>query len=190
MRVTRPRRWGFPCCGRSPCTYMPTPLPRRDRVGALSLLPHSTAAFPEILPGRLPRFGLSRPAQRSLTFRPACSLNRPRRSVSSEASTDLLPPPPLRLLPAGTTRRRVGIAPTGNRRLCTAHSILTLRAGIGRGHSTSPSRRTAPPLHAQSSVTAHLVHHGSLLPFRRVVSAAATLRVQLDFLSVRLCTGT
>ena len=67
--------------------YMPTPLPRRDRVGALSLLPHSTAAFPEILPGRLPRFGLSRPAQRSLTFRPACSLNRPRRSVSSEAPT-------------------------------------------------------------------------------------------------------
>ena len=143
MRVTRPRRWGFPCCGRSPCTYMPTPLPRRDRVGALSLLPHSTAAFPEILPGRLPRFGLSRPAQRSLTFRPACSLNRPRRSVSSEASTDLLPPPPLRLLPAGTTRRRVGIAPTGNRRLCTAHNIFTLRPRI-QGHGNESCSRRNP----------------------------------------------
>ena len=116
---------------------MPTPLPRRDRVGALSLLPHSTAAFPEILPGRLPRFGLSRPAQRSLTFRPACSLNRPRRSVSSEASTDLLPSPPLRLLPAGTTRRRVGIAPTGNRRLCTAHNIFTLRPAADPGRVSS-----------------------------------------------------
>ena len=41
-------------------------------------------------------------------------------------------PPPLRLLPAGTTRRRVGIAPTGNRRLCTAHNILTLRATAKR----------------------------------------------------------
>ena len=32
---------------------------------------------------------------------------------------------PLRLLPAGATRRRVGIAPTGNRRLVTAHNLLT-----------------------------------------------------------------
>ena len=127
MRVTRPHRRGFPCCGQSSCTYMPTPLPRRDRWVHLSLLPHTTTAFPEKLPGRLSRIGLSRPAQRSLTFRPACSLNRPRRSVPSEASTDLLPPPPLRLLPAGATRRRVGIAPTENRRLCTAHSFLTPR---------------------------------------------------------------
>jgi hypothetical protein len=44
-------------------------------------------------------------------------MNRPRRSVTSKASTDLLPPPPLRLLPAGATRRRVGFAPTENRRL-------------------------------------------------------------------------
>jgi hypothetical protein len=128
LKVTRPHRRGFPCCGRSSCTYMPTPLPRRDRWVHLSLLPHATAAFPEILPGRLSRIGLSRPAQRSLTFRPACSLDRPRRSVPSEASTDSLPPPPLRLLPAGATRRRVGITPTENRRLFTAHSFFTLRA--------------------------------------------------------------
>jgi hypothetical protein len=24
-------RWGFPCCARSPCTSMPSPLPRQDR---------------------------------------------------------------------------------------------------------------------------------------------------------------
>ena len=69
--------------------------------------------------------------QRSLTFRPARSPNRPRRSVSPEASTDSLPPPPLRLLAAGATRCRVGIAPTGNRRLFTMHSILTVRASTG-----------------------------------------------------------
>ena len=132
MRATTSHRWGFPCFGRSSCTYMPTPIPRRDRWVHLSLLPHTTTAFPEIPAGRLSQIGLSRPAQRSLTFRPTCSLNRPRRSVTSEASTDSLPPPPLRLLPAGATRRRVGIAPTENRRLCTAHSILTSLAALSR----------------------------------------------------------
>ena len=141
---------------------MPTPLPRRDRWVHLSLLPQTAAAFPEILPGQLPRFGLSRPAQRSLTFRPACSLNRPRRSVTSKASTDSLPPPPLRLLPAGATRCRVGFAPTGNRRLCTAHNTLTLRARrelaqktpecCDRQHCTSPVRYNSLTLNRGSAI--------------------------------------
>ncbi len=42
----------------------------------LPLLPHTAAAFPGILTGRLPHLYLSRPAQRSLAFRPACSLDR------------------------------------------------------------------------------------------------------------------
>ena len=63
----------------------------------------STTAFPEILAGRLPRVDLLRPAQRSLTFRPAYSLNRPRRSVTPKASTDSLSPRPLRLLSTGAT---------------------------------------------------------------------------------------
>jgi hypothetical protein len=63
----------------------------------------TTAAFPEILPGRLPHLGLSRPAQRSLTLRPAYSLSRQKRPVASKASTISLPPSSLRLLPAGTT---------------------------------------------------------------------------------------
>ena len=108
-------------------THADATLPRRNRWVLLSLLPHATAAFPEILTGRLPHFGLSRPARRSLAFRPACSRNRPRRSLSSEASTASLPPPPLQWLPAGATRRRLGLTPTGKRRLCTAHSILTIR---------------------------------------------------------------
>jgi hypothetical protein len=38
LRVPRPHRWGFPCCVRSPCTGVPSPLPRRNRC-AFSLCP-------------------------------------------------------------------------------------------------------------------------------------------------------
>ena len=93
----------FPCCLPSPLADMPSPLPRRDRVEMMSFNSPTTAAFPEILPGRLPHLGLSRPAQRSLTLRPAYSLSRQMRPVASKASTISLPPSPLRLLPAGTT---------------------------------------------------------------------------------------
>src|SRR6516165_11977686 len=83
---------------------MPSPLPRRDRSRDRFVpLEATTAAFPEILPGRLPHLGLSRPAQRSLTLRPAYSLGRQKRPVASKASTISLPPSSLRLLPAGTT---------------------------------------------------------------------------------------
>jgi hypothetical protein len=82
---------------------MPSPLPRWDRVGGMSFNSTTTAAFPELMPGRLPHYGLSRPAQRSLTLRPAHSLSRQKRPVASEASTISLPPSSLRLLPAGTT---------------------------------------------------------------------------------------
>ena len=63
----------------------------------------TTAAFPEILPGRLPHLGLSRHAQRSRALRPAYSPSRQMRPVASKAPTISLPPSPLRLLPAGTT---------------------------------------------------------------------------------------
>ena len=110
--------------GRTPLAAPLVPAPPRGAVPFLR-----PCASP---PGRLSRIGLSRPrtdrrlVQRSHTFRPACSLNRPRRSVPSETSTDSLPPPPLRLLPAGATHRRVGVAPTE----CAAHSILNIRASL------------------------------------------------------------
>ncbi len=71
--------------------------------GTMSFNSPTTAAFPEILPGRLPHLGLSRPAQRSRTLRPAYSLSGQKRPVASKAPTISLPPSPLRLLPAGTT---------------------------------------------------------------------------------------
>jgi YD repeat-containing protein len=71
--------------------------------------------------GSAPTSPFSRPAQRSLTFRPACSPSRPRRPSAPKASVVSSPPLPLRLLPAGATSCRVGLAPTEDRRLCTAH---------------------------------------------------------------------
>ena len=54
--AARRHRWGLPCCDRSPCTDMLSPLPRwdrrRDRIVPLN--EPATAAFPIPLLGRLP----------------------------------------------------------------------------------------------------------------------------------------
>src|SRR5882724_11246492 len=93
-----------------------------------------------------------------LALRPACSRSRPRRPFPSKASTVLLPPLPLRLLPAGATSCRVGIAPTEDLRLFTAHigailgfspAIMGLRDFVGhaRGSQIPPRPRVqAAPL--------------------------------------------
>ena len=47
-----------------------------------------------------------------------------RRPSTPKASVVSLPPRPLRLLPAGATSCRVGISPTEDQRLCTAHNTL------------------------------------------------------------------
>ncbi len=68
--------------------------------------------------GSLPRYNggsasastFSRPARRSLALRPACSLNRPRRSVSPKCFSPFrYLHDPLRLLPAGTNKLPGGI---------------------------------------------------------------------------------
>ena len=113
--VTRPTAWGFPCCVGSPCADMPSPLPRWDRwvgslVGGLFTLPCPQRRRPspsqwrvgshiETFRGLLgvhSRYGL--PARRTA-----------KRSVVSKAPTASLPPPPLRLLPAGANQLPGGI---------------------------------------------------------------------------------
>ena len=79
-----------------------------------------TAAFPESQAGRLPH----RPFRGLLNVHSRFGLHA--RQVPLGPSTpktpmDSLPPPPLRLLPAGATSCRVGFVPTANRRLCTAY---------------------------------------------------------------------
>ncbi len=111
---------GLPVLRSIPSACMLTPLPRWDH-RMLSLISSGGFCLPRKSGGSAPTSCLSRPAQRSLTFRPACSPSRPRRPSAPKASTVSLPPPPLRLLPAGATSCRVGMSPTENRRLFTAH---------------------------------------------------------------------
>src|SRR6202521_5446841 len=98
---------------------------RRHYPGGTPGLRRSSSARDSGLPqetgGSAPTLPFSRPARRSLSFRPACSPSRPRRPFTPEAPMASFPPPPLRLLPAGATSCRVGFAPTGKRPLCTAH---------------------------------------------------------------------
>jgi hypothetical protein len=61
-------------------------------------------SLPRASGGSAPASTFSRPAQRSLTLRPACSLSRHSDLFTSEASAASLPLPLLRLLPGGTNQ--------------------------------------------------------------------------------------
>src|SRR3954471_16720651 len=73
---------------------MPCPVPRRTRTGARRLLPrlHGLPRFPG---GSASVSSLSRPAQASLTLRPAELLDRPRRPLSRGFSPVSCPTKPL-----------------------------------------------------------------------------------------------
>ncbi len=131
---------GFPVLRSIPSACMLTPLPRWDH-RMVSLISSGGICLPRNSGGSAPTSPFSRPAQRSLTFRPACSPSRPRRPSTPKASVVLSPPRPLRLLPAGATSCRVGITPTEDRRLLTAHDIALL---IGR-----PSENPVHPSYPQ-----------------------------------------
>src|SRR5438128_284208 len=91
----------LPCCVRSPCADRPSLLPRWDRSrDRFAPRTATTAAFPVSMAGRLPqqtfRGLLSVHARYGLPARGAAE-----RPFASKASARSLPPPPLRLLPAG-----------------------------------------------------------------------------------------
>ena len=68
---------GLPCCVRSPCADMPSPLPRWDRRMGSSRSPGTDdGGLPHTSAGSAPTLNVSRPARRSLTLRPACSRSR------------------------------------------------------------------------------------------------------------------
>jgi hypothetical protein len=102
LRATTSHRWGFPCFVPSPCACMPSPLPRRDH-GDLSFNTPHDGGLPHILAGSAPASCLFE-ACSAFTQVTACLLaESPTRPFSPKASAILLPPSPLRLLPAGTT---------------------------------------------------------------------------------------
>src|SRR5204862_1429207 len=77
---------------------------------------------PEGVAGSACTSTFSRHARRSLALRPAHSRGHHFVTRYPKASDILSPPCLLRLLPAGANRR-VGLAPTGKRRLVTAHPL-------------------------------------------------------------------
>src|SRR6202163_3732792 len=97
------------------------PLPRCSRWAYSSLKIHpSVSAFPDSTIGSACTSSFSRIAQRLLALRPAHSRGHQFVTRYPKASDISSPPCLLRLLPAGANRR-VGLAPTGKRRLVTAH---------------------------------------------------------------------
>ena len=115
-------RQGFPCCHVFHLVDMLAPLPRRERPGAFVACFPDRRRPPLIQGGSAPALPFSRPARRSLAFRPACSLSRPRRPFDTKALQSTSLPPQTAL--AATNRSdncRVGFAPTRKTRLSTAH---------------------------------------------------------------------
>ena len=142
--------------------YMPSPLPRRG-----DWVP-SSAHFPSRV--SLPRYG-SRVGPRidlfeacsAFTRVTACTLALPPYFVARipKASTVSLPPQLLRLLPAGASRR-VGLSPTGKRRLLTAHAKIGLSAcRIGLPKMIVPRGDYCSDCHAWPRICccASTVHH-------------------------------
>ena len=94
-------RWGFPCsvlllCLRAAATAPVGPL------GACIVRYPSDIGLPRNPGGSAPTLNVSRPAQRSLTLRPADSQSRLKRPFTPKALAVSLPPRPLGLLPART----------------------------------------------------------------------------------------
>ena len=79
-------RRGFPCCVLFPLSCMPAPIPRRERPVLPSLSSRPPPVFPFSAQGRLPHCPFRGLLGVSLTFRPACSLNRLSRSFCQSAS--------------------------------------------------------------------------------------------------------
>ena len=113
--------WGFPCCVRFPCVHAVATTPAQ-RLGVLLRSLHlAVSAFPERVIGSACASSFSRLARRSLALRPAHS--RGHQFVArytegfSHFVTSMTAP-----VASGWSVRRVGLAPTGKRRLVTAHT--------------------------------------------------------------------
>jgi hypothetical protein len=116
LAVTRRHRQGFLCCVGLLLQTCHRPYPGGP-VGIYRSPESHSGGLPHPRGESASTSLLSRSARRSLTLRPACSRDRHLRSFPSKAPTASLPPPPLRLLPAGATSCRVGFAPTENQHL-------------------------------------------------------------------------
>jgi hypothetical protein len=116
--------------------------------------PPAVSAFPGRVAGSACTSSFSRLARRSLALPPAHSRGHQFVTRYPKASDISSPPCLLRLLPAGANRR-VGLAPTGKRRLVTAHthsgpSAFAVGTALRAPLPSFTRARTHAPSHAVS----------------------------------------
>ena len=111
---------GFPCCVRFPCVHAVANTPAQ-RLGSYSLNHPAVSTFPDMAVGSACATTFSRSAQRSLTLRPAHSrchqiATRFTGGFNHFVASIVAP------VASGWSGSRVGLSPTGKRRLTTAHA--------------------------------------------------------------------
>jgi hypothetical protein len=115
--------WGFPCFARFPCVHTAATTPAQRLNVSLRSFHPDVSVFPDRVVGSTCALSFSRIARRSLALRPAHS--RCHQSCDtliegfSHFVTSMTAP-----IASGWSGCRVGLAPTGKRRVCTAHTPL------------------------------------------------------------------
>jgi hypothetical protein len=121
LRTSRCRRWpvrypqatprGFPCRAHLPCTYMPSPLPRRNRWLRRSFAFTGDDSLPRISGGPASALPFSRPAQRPLHVT-ACMFAGPLRTLYIESFPCFVASTGVPIATGWNDSCRVGISPT------------------------------------------------------------------------------
>src|SRR5260370_22509996 len=109
---------------------MPSPLPRWDRsAGSVRSPDACDNGLPRVRAGSAPTLNVSRPAERSGLLRPACSRGR-LSALSIEGFGDLVTSIAAPIATGWSESCRVGIAPTEDRHLDTAHTDTDFKTPI------------------------------------------------------------
>ena len=105
-------------------------------------LPGSPAAFPCYWEGRLPHWAFRGLPSVHCTFRPACSLNRPRRPFSPSASTHVAASMNRSAATSWSDSCCAGFAPARRKRLYTAHAYrIAIQRVVARAADQESWRR-------------------------------------------------
>jgi len=117
-------RQDFPCCVYFPLSCMPSPISRRTH--RLRFAPFTCdSGLPHYVAGSASALHFSRPAQRSLVLRPACSPN-PIRTLYTGGFSRFVASTTAPIATGWSESCRAGFAPAEKQHLCTAHGIAVL----------------------------------------------------------------
>ena len=114
-------RWGFPCCVGSPCIRAVAITPAGPLGVRVAFFPND-GGLPRNSGGSAPALPFSRPAQRSLTLRPAYSPSR-LATLYTGGFGDVVAYVPAPVATDWSNPCRMGLAPAEDPRLFTAHGI-------------------------------------------------------------------